>query len=29
MQPAADKEVKFNDGRQNLNNKCIAKEVGY
>ena len=28
MQPVADKEVKFNDGRKNLNNKCIAKEVG-
>ena len=27
MQPVADKEVKFNDGRKNLNNTCIAKEV--
>ena len=28
MQPVADKEVKFNDGCKNLNNKCIPKEVG-
>ena len=28
MQPVADKEVKFNDGRKNLNNECIAEEVG-
>ena len=28
MQPVADKEAKFNDGRKNLNNKCIAEEVG-
>ena len=28
MQPVADKEVKFNDGRKNLNNKCRAKDVG-
>ena len=27
MQPVAEKEVKFNDRRKNLNNKCIAKEV--
>ena len=28
MQPTADKEVKLNDSRKNLNNKCIAKDVG-
>ena len=27
MQPVADKEVKFNDGRKNLNNKCIGSLV--
>ena len=28
MQPTADKEVKLNDSCKNLNNKCIAKDVG-
>ena len=27
-QTTADKEVKLNDSRKNLNNKCIAKDVG-
>ena len=28
MQPTSDKKVKLNDSRKNLNNKCIAKDVG-